>query len=272
MNEMLNPAAAGLGNRSFAQSSFLLFSKEHLSDCFAHLKRVNKRLLFLALFAKEQMSNRSFFVLSKEQSLFRSFKKSDKKSDRSFALSKRAKTKFFAQKKERSLIFKMSKCPTLIPGNPTVGIMLLLGVPLSRIMLLLRVPLSRNMLLQGVPLSRIMLLLGVPLSRIMLLLGVPLSRNMLLLGVRLIGSMLRILKSFVLKKERRCMKPFSGSSFNSSVLCLLPAPLVIEVSHFYRFLQLSVGVVGVVGNTDWAWGGWGNVCTLWPARTSTARS
>jgi len=49
----------------------------------------------LSLFAKEQMSDRSYFALfkrqQKERSLFPSFKKSDKKSDRSFALSKRAK-------------------------------------------------------------------------------------------------------------------------------------------------------------------------------------
>jgi len=61
---------------------------------FRLFKRANERQLFSALFAKEQMSNLSFLLFSKEQlkerSLFRSFKKSDQKSDRSFALSKRA--------------------------------------------------------------------------------------------------------------------------------------------------------------------------------------
>jgi len=58
--------------------------------------------------------------------IIRSLKKSDRSLNRSFALSKRAKSKneqkmsdfpnrsFFSQKKERSLIFKMSNCPTLI--------------------------------------------------------------------------------------------------------------------------------------------------------------
>jgi len=59
------------------------------------LKRANEQSLFLSLFAKEQMSDRSFLQFSKERqkarSLFRSFKKSDEKSNHSFALSKRAK-------------------------------------------------------------------------------------------------------------------------------------------------------------------------------------
>jgi len=94
----------------------MLFAKEQMSDrpFFALYKRATKRAIALSLFQKERQ---------KEQLLFRSFKKSDKKSDRSFALSKRAKEQkmsdfpnrsFFAQKKERSLIFKMSECPTLI--------------------------------------------------------------------------------------------------------------------------------------------------------------
>jgi len=90
------------------------------------------------------MSNRSFSALfqkaTKKWLLFHSFQKSDQKSDHSFALSKRvtkraiaflllwkeqkSKNKqkmsnfpnhpFFAQKKERLLIFKMSECPTLV--------------------------------------------------------------------------------------------------------------------------------------------------------------
>jgi len=49
---------------------------------FALFKRATKRAIALLLFQKERQ---------KEQLLFRSFKKSDKQSDRSFSLSKRAK-------------------------------------------------------------------------------------------------------------------------------------------------------------------------------------
>jgi len=57
-----------------------LFAKEQISDrsFFALLKRATKRAIALLLFQKEQQ---------KERSLIRSFKKSN----RSFALSKRAK-------------------------------------------------------------------------------------------------------------------------------------------------------------------------------------
>jgi len=56
----------------------------------ALFKRATKRAIALLLFQKEQQ---------KEWSLFRSFKKSDEKSDRSFALSNRAKDQKWAKKR-----------------------------------------------------------------------------------------------------------------------------------------------------------------------------
>jgi len=115
---------------SFAHCSFPLLSKERLSNrlLICSFKKSDWAIaLFVALciraialfllFSKEQQ---------KEQLLFCSFKKSDKKSNGSFALSKRAKAKmskkweifqiahFSLKKKERLLIFKMSECPSLI--------------------------------------------------------------------------------------------------------------------------------------------------------------
>jgi len=67
--------------RSLPQS---LFKKERRRDCsFCRSFQKSKRAIaLLSLFSKEQMSNRSFCC---------SFQKSNEKSDRSFALSKRAK-------------------------------------------------------------------------------------------------------------------------------------------------------------------------------------
>jgi len=107
---------------SFAHHSFRSFQKSDwaIARSFTLLKKANERLLFSSLFAKEGMSNRSFwhslqkskwaialFLLvskerpkerllfqkeqQKELSLFCSLKKSNQKSDHSFALSNRAK-------------------------------------------------------------------------------------------------------------------------------------------------------------------------------------
>jgi len=77
-------------------------------------KRENERSLFLALFAKEQMSNRSFLLFlnerPKEQSLFQ---KSYKKSDRSFTLSKRA------MNLNKNLLF----CSTYLPVKDSAQVM-----------------------------------------------------------------------------------------------------------------------------------------------------
>jgi len=70
--------------RSFAHCSFPLFSKERLSDrsfC-CSLQKSKWAIALFSLFSKERQ---------KERSLFRSFKKNDEKSNRSFTLSKRAK-------------------------------------------------------------------------------------------------------------------------------------------------------------------------------------
>jgi len=99
--QMHNPAAAGLGNRSFAHRSFLLFSKEQMSDrslwCsfqnsewaialfFALFKRATKRAIALSVFQKEWKSkneqkmsdfpNCSFFSQKKsDRSFFKFFK------------------------------------------------------------------------------------------------------------------------------------------------------------------------------------------------------
>ncbi|MBM3939225.1 MAG: hypothetical protein FJ333_11320 [Sphingomonadales bacterium] len=71
-----------------------------MSDCsfFALFKRATKRVIALLLFQKEQQ---------KERSLFCSFKESNEKSDRSFALSKRVKEQKLAKNEQFSklLIF-----------------------------------------------------------------------------------------------------------------------------------------------------------------------
>jgi len=93
-----------------------LFAKEQMSDhsFFVLFKKATKRTIALSLFQKERQ---------KEQSLFRSFKKSDKKSYPSFALSKRGKSKneqkmrdfpnrlFFAQKKRAITHFHFERMP-----------------------------------------------------------------------------------------------------------------------------------------------------------------
>jgi len=77
---MLNPAAVGLGNPSFAHRSFPLICSLLISAFFKRaIEQSLADSLFSALFAKEQMSDRSFFAL---------FKRVTK---RAIALSKRAK-------------------------------------------------------------------------------------------------------------------------------------------------------------------------------------
>jgi len=89
--QMVNPGCR-VGQsliRSFAHRSFPLLSKERLSNRSLNcsFKKSNWAIALFSLFSKEQQ---------KERSLFCSFKKSDEKSDRSFALSKRAKEQKWA--------------------------------------------------------------------------------------------------------------------------------------------------------------------------------
>jgi len=98
-----------------AHSSLPLFSKERL------LRFLKER----SLFWKEQKRAIALLQRATKRAIALS-KKSDKKSDRSFALSKRTKMSeqwaifqiayFSLKKKEQSLIFKMSKFPTLDVG------------------------------------------------------------------------------------------------------------------------------------------------------------
>jgi len=91
-----------LGNRS------LLIS--------ALFKRAIERLLFLALFAKERMSDSSIFALFKratKRAITILLFQKERKSKNEQKMSDFPNPSFFAQKKERSLIFKMSECPTL---------------------------------------------------------------------------------------------------------------------------------------------------------------
>jgi len=78
---------------------------------FALSKRATKRAIALSLFQKERQKERSLFQKErrKELSLFQKERKSENEPKmRDFR-----NRSFFAQKKERSLIFKMSECPTL---------------------------------------------------------------------------------------------------------------------------------------------------------------
>jgi len=132
----LDPATISSQGWTIAHSlitHFCSFQKRDwaISRSFALLKRANEQALFLSLFAKEQVSDCSFWhslqkskwaialfsLFSKEQPeeqlLFCSFKKSDKKSNRSFTLSKRAIALSSFKKSERAKLsvgqFSLSK-------------------------------------------------------------------------------------------------------------------------------------------------------------------
>jgi len=92
--------------RSFQKSDWAI------ARSFALLKRATEQLLFLLLFAKEQMSDRSFQrSLQKSKwaiALFLLFSKERPKSDHSFALSKRATKRAIALLLKKSKRAKMS--------------------------------------------------------------------------------------------------------------------------------------------------------------------
>jgi len=105
-----------------AHFRFFQKSDSAIACSIALYKRANVQSLFLLLFAKE----RSFFLslLWKERmynrSFFRSFHKSDKKSDCSFTLSKIEQFSnllIFRSKKEQSLILKMTEWQGLAFGE-----------------------------------------------------------------------------------------------------------------------------------------------------------
>jgi len=119
--------ASGLGNHSFAHCSFLLFSKEWLSDCLLirSFKKSKWAIALFSLFSKELPKERSLFQKEwqKEQSLFqkeqwkeRSLFQKERKSENEQKMSNFPNRSFFAQKKERLLIFKMSKWTALAAG------------------------------------------------------------------------------------------------------------------------------------------------------------
>jgi len=76
-----------------------------LSDCLliCSLKRAIERSLFFALFNRETKRAIALSLFQKER-----------RSENEQKMSDFPNRSFFAQKKERSLIFKMSECPTLI--------------------------------------------------------------------------------------------------------------------------------------------------------------
>jgi len=108
--------------RSFQKSDWAI------ARLFALLKTAIERSLFLLLFAKEQMRDRSFFALFKratkraialskratKRAIALLLFQKERKSENERKMSDFPNCSFFAQKKERSLIFKMSEGPTLL--------------------------------------------------------------------------------------------------------------------------------------------------------------
>jgi len=119
-----------MANPGCRVGQLLICSFAHCS--FPHLfKRAIEQSLFLLLFAKERMSNRSFFVLFKRAtkraialSLFQkrvialSLFQKEQKSVNEQKISDFPFAHFSLQKKERSLIFKTNECPTLLLCTP----------------------------------------------------------------------------------------------------------------------------------------------------------
>jgi len=125
---------SGLGHRSLAHlliAHFRSFQKSNwaIACSFALLKRANDRTLFLALFAKEWMSDCAFFALCKSDRSFALSKRVTKRGITLLLFQKERKSKneqkmsnfpqslIFCSKREQSLIFKMSGCPTLLFVN-----------------------------------------------------------------------------------------------------------------------------------------------------------